>query len=119
MAEGLARKLAPKGVSIYSAGSKPSRINPFAVQALSEVGIDASQQYSKSAEDIPKGAVDTVITLCAEEVCPVYLHAKERLHWPLPDPAGVEGSEEEKLQSFRRVRDEIESRLKAFFQSRS
>lgn len=71
MAEGIARSLAPASVKISSAGSQPSKLNPFAVKALSEIDIDISGHRSKSVGDIPPGDVDTVITLCAEEVCPV------------------------------------------------
>jgi arsenate reductase len=116
MAEGLAREIVGGTINVHSAGSSPSVINPLAVKALAEVGIDATKQFSKSIDDIPRGEVDTVITLCAEEVCPVYLHANTRHHWPLTDPAGVTGSDEERLQSFRNVRDELQQRLRAFFQ---
>jgi len=115
MAEGIARKLAPASIKISSAGSKPSRVNPLALKALAEVGVDASKQLSKSVDDIPPGDVDVVITLCAEEVCPVFLGKAMRLHWGLPDPAAVEGSEEARLDSFRRVRDELQRRLAVMF----
>ena len=88
MAEGIARQLAGDRLPIQSAGSAPSRVNPLAVRALAEIGIDASGQRSKSVDEIDRSTVDTVITLCAEEVCPVYLGSARRLHWPLPDPAG-------------------------------
>jgi len=115
LAEGIARRLAPPSIEISSAGSKPSRLNPLAVKALAEIGIDASGQYSKSVDDIPPGDVDVVITLCAEEVCPVFLGKALRLHWGLPDPGAVRGSEEEQLASFRRVRDELQRRLAVVF----
>ncbi len=88
MAEGIARARAGDRLSIQSAGSAPSRVHPVAVQALAEIGIDASAQRSKSVDEIDRTTVDTVITLCAEEVCPLFLGAARRLHWPLPDPAG-------------------------------
>jgi arsenate reductase len=66
-------------------------------------------------EDVPSGDVDAVITLCAEEVCPVFLGRAHRVHWGLPDPAGVDGSEAERLQAFRDVRDELVRRLGALF----
>ena len=91
MAEGLARSLAPAGVKISSAGSAPSKLNPLAVKALAELGLDISTHYSKSVDDIPPGDVDVVVTLCAEEVCPVFLGKAMRVHWGLPDPAGVQG----------------------------
>lgn len=119
MAEAIARRLAPADVRISSAGSEPSGVNPFAIQALQEVGIDAEGQRSKGMEAIRavKGpTVDAVITLCAEEVCPVWLGQARRLHWPLPDPAAASGSDEEILQSFRRVREELRRRLAALFE---
>lgn len=115
MAEGLARNLLGDQALIQSAGSKPSKVNPFAIQALKEMGIDISGQRSKSVDEIDPQTVETVITLCAEEVCPVFLGKAERLHWALPDPAGQGGTDEEKLQSFREVRDRIHSRLKEYF----
>jgi arsenate reductase len=117
MAEGIARKLAPDGVEVYSAGSRPSRVNPLAVQALAEIGVDASAQWSKGLDAIPVDAIDTVVTLCAEEVCPVFPRPVTRLHWPLPDPASAEGSEEERLRRFREVRDELCRRIEALFRS--
>ena len=111
MAEGIARSLAPPGVRISSAGSVPTRLNPLAVQALAEIGIDISAQRSKRVEDVPPDDVEAVITLCAEEVCPVFLGKAHRIHWGLPDPAAATGSEAERLQSFRLVRDELIQRL--------
>ena len=114
MAEGLARQLlAPR--KILSAGSKATQVNPFAIKALEEVGISAEEHHSKSVESIPKEEVSLVITLCAEEVCPVYLGHAERLHWPFEDPAGVEGTDEEILSSFRSIRDQIKARLNEYF----
>ena len=78
MAEGIARALAPPSVKVSSAGSQPSRLNPLAVQALAEIGLDISGHWSKSVNDIPPDDVDAVITLCAEEVCPVWL-GRERV----------------------------------------
>jgi arsenate reductase len=114
MAEGIARQLAGDRLRVQSAGSEPTRLNPLAAAALAEVGIDASGQRSKSVDEIDRTAVDTVITLCAEEVCPVYLGAARRLHWPLPDPAGHAEGEEASLARFRAVRDELARRIEAF-----
>jgi arsenate reductase (thioredoxin) len=114
MAEGIARSLAPAGVTISSAGSAPSRVNPLAIRVLAEIGIDATGQYSKSVNDIPPDGVDAVITLCAEEECPVFLGKARRYHWGLPDPGGT-GDEAAKLSSFRAVRDEIRRRLAVVF----
>jgi arsenate reductase len=115
MAEGIARSLAPPGVKASSAGSAPSRLNPLAVRALAEIGIDISGQRSKGVEEIPPGDVDAVVTLCAEEVCPVFLGRAHRLHWALPDPAAAPGADEKRLEAFRRVRDELRRRLSAVF----
>lgn len=111
MAEGIARRLAGDRLSIQSAGSAPSRVNPLAVRALREIGVDASGQRAKSVDEIDRAAVDTVITLCAEEVCPVYLGTARRLHWPLPDPAGHNEDAEASLERFRSVRDELSRRI--------
>ncbi len=115
MAEGVARSLAPAGVRISSAGSRPSQVNPLAVRALDEIGIDIRGQHSKSVDTISPEGVDAVITLCAEEVCPVFLGKAKRVHWGLPDPAAAGGSDEERLQDFRKVRDELRRRLVTVF----
>ena len=117
MAEGIARSLAPPSAKISSAGSRPSRLNPLAVKALAEIGIDISRHFSKSVDDVPSGDVDAVITLCAEEVCPVFLGKALRVHWGLPDPAGAGDTDEEQLQAFRKVRDELRRRLARVFAS--
>lgn len=115
MAEGLARSLAPPGVKVSSAGSAPSKLNPLAVKALAELGLDISGHASKSVDAISPADVDVVVTLCAEEVCPVFLGRAMRVHWGLPDPAGVQGDEAAKLKSFREVRDELLRRLTTVF----
>jgi arsenate reductase len=114
MAEGLARQLFP-GLVIQSAGSRPSRVNPYALEVLAEVGIDAGNQTSKSVQDIAPGSVDLVVTLCAEEVCPLFLGQAERLHWPIPDPASDDPSltPDDLRSRFRAGRDEIRRRLEA------
>jgi len=114
MAEGIARSLAPPDVRISSAGSAPSRVNPLAIRVLAEIGIDATGQHSKSVKDIPPDDVEAVITLCAEEECPVFLGNARRYHWRLPDPGGA-GDEVARLESFRAVRDEIRRRLAVVF----
>lgn len=120
MAEGIARNLAPEGLRVSSAGSEPSRVNPFAIRALEEIGIDPSGQRSKGMDEIREAdgpRVDAVITLCAEEVCPVWLGEAHRVHWPLPDPAAATGSHDEVLHSFRSVRDVLRQRLSALFEA--
>jgi len=113
IAEGLARTLAPAGVAIASAGSAPSAVRPEAVAVLAERGIDASGQHSKGMDAVDAGAVEAVVTLCAEEVCPVWLGNALRVHWALPDPAAVEGAG--RMAAFRTVRDELERRLAVVF----
>jgi arsenate reductase (thioredoxin) len=111
MAEGIARALAGDRLRVESAGSAPSRVHPLAVEAMAEIGIDVGGQRSKSVDEIDRASVDTVITLCAEEVCPLYLGRARRLHWPLPDPAGGDGAEAASLARFRGVRDELRRRI--------
>ena len=115
MAEGLARSMAPDGVRISSAGSAPTRVRPEAIQALRELGVDISGQRSKRVEEV-EGAVDTVVTLCADEVCPAWLEPALRVHWALPDPAAEPGGEEARMRAFRRVRDELRVRLGAWLE---
>jgi arsenate reductase len=111
MAEGLARSLAPAGVVVSSAGSEPSRVRPEAITVLSELGIDISSHTSKAVADLDTSTVDTVVTLCAEEVCPLYLGKAHRLHWGLPDPAAVKDDAAARIDAFRRTRDELRRRL--------
>ena len=118
MAEGIARFLAPRGVSVSSAGSEPSSVRPQAIQVLEEVGIDISGQRSKGLGSIDAWSVDAVITLCAEELCPFFLRKAIRLHWGLPDPARGTGGEDRKLAAFRSVRDELQRRLELLFKNR-
>jgi protein-tyrosine-phosphatase/N-acetylglutamate synthase-like GNAT family acetyltransferase len=113
MAEGLARTLFGRLVRVQSAGSAPSGVNPHAVAAMREIGIDITGQHSKSVDAIDPASVDAVITLCAEEVCPVWPGAFARLHWPLADPAGAEAGADAATVAarFRAVRDELRCRL--------
>lgn len=116
MAEGIALSLAPSDVKIWSAGSFPTQVRPEAISVLKEIGIDISNHVSKSVTTIPKEEVDTVITLCAEEECPLFLGKALRLHWGLPDPAAITTSETERLDTFRKTRDELFRRIKIIFQ---
>jgi protein-tyrosine-phosphatase/catechol 2,3-dioxygenase-like lactoylglutathione lyase family enzyme len=113
IAEGLARKLFGTRVAVQSAGSEPSSVNPYAIEVMREVGVDLTTHHSKSARTIDAGTVGTVITLCAEEVCPVFLSKARRLHWPIQDPASRDASipRDEMLTRFRSARDQIQSRL--------
>ncbi len=116
MAEGLARQIFGDRATVQSAGSQPSRVNPYATEVMAEVGVDLATHASKSVETIDPASVDTVITLCAEEVCPVFLGHVRRIHWPIPDPASSDPSisREEMLQRFRTARDTIRGKLEAF-----
>jgi protein-tyrosine-phosphatase len=116
MAEGIARSLAPPGMKIWSAGSRPTKVRPEAIAVLKEIGIDISRHRSKAIAEIPADEVDTVITLCAEEECPIFLGNAQRLHWGLPDPAAVIGSEEEVLAAFRNMRDVLALCITALFE---
>lgn len=119
LAEGLAQKLFGAKAEVQSAGSQPSgKVQPWAVEVLKEEGIDISRNWSKSYDQLsPKFIVniDYVITLCAEEICPVgvFQNAK-RIHWPITDPAQV--AETDKPNAFRSARDEIKRRLIEFGQ---
>ena len=115
LAEGLARALAPAGVQVWSAGSHPTGVRPEAVAVLAEIGIDISAHFSKAVAEIPTEQVDVVITLCAEQECPVFLGRAQRVHWGLPDPAACDGIAEERLEAFRAVRDELRRRLAVVF----
>ncbi len=118
MAEGLARRLLGDAVTVQSAGSLPASVHPHAVAVLQEIGIDISAQKSKAVDDIDTAAVDTVVTLCAEEVCPVPPGDPRRLHWPIDDPAApVAGEDEsESLARFRAARDRILADLRKLVQ---
>lgn len=113
MAEGIARSLVPPTVKIWSAGSRPTSVRPEAIAVLKEIGIDIFQHRSKAVAEIPADEVDTVITLCGEEECPVFLGKAKRLHWGLPDPVAVNDAEVERLNAFRKTRDELRQRIAA------
>lgn len=116
MAEGLARAMLGKeDMEILSAGSQPATVNRYAIEVMAEIGIDISGQKSKSIDEVDAAAVDLMITLCAEEVCPVLPGRVRRLHWPIPDPASNDPAiSREQMQSrFRSVRDEIRQRIAA------
>ncbi len=116
MAEGLGRMILGDRVPVMSAGSEPSKVNPYAIEVMRELGIDLTMHQSKSVQTIDPSTVGTVITLCAEEVCPVFLGKARRLHWPIPDPASKDPSisREEMLTRFRTARDTIRGMLERF-----
>ncbi len=116
MAEGLLRSMAPERFAVFSAGTKPSFVRPEAVIAMRELGVDLSSHRSKSVDEYRDTPFDYVITVCdnASESCPIFSGKAERIHWSFEDPAAVEGSEEMRLGSFRKIRDQIAARLRSF-----
>lgn len=121
MAEGLARHLLGSGAEVMSAGSAPTRVNPYAVEAMRERGIDITGHASKSFDSLDASAFNYVITLCAEEICPYLPGKTQRLHWPIDDPASADASipPAEFRRRFARARDEIEAKIAAFAAARA
>lgn len=115
MAEGLARASAPPGWRVFSAGSRPTTLNPRAVEAMQELNVDIREWRSKSMDEVPIGEADYVITLCAEEECPVAATRGQRLSWAMPDPAAVGGDDGAQRDAFRKARDAIRERLERFW----
>lgn len=117
MAEGLARELLGSDFQVSSAGSQPGKVNPNAIIAMKEVGINISHHQSKSVDTIDPNAVDVVVTLCAEDVCPIMPGQVKRLHWPIADPAksvtaqGEPLSDEQILKQFREAREQIREKI--------
>ena len=113
MAEGLARALGGEMVAVYSAGIEAHGKNPRAIEVMNEMGVDISAQESTVVTDAMLQGADLVVTVCghADESCPVLPAGVRKLHWPLPDPARAEGSEEEVMAQFRQVRDDIARRV--------
>jgi arsenate reductase (thioredoxin) len=116
MAEGLLQEFAGTQFEVFSAGSKPSIVNPFAIEAMRERGIDISDHRSKHLNEFISQPFDYIITVCdnAAETCPLFPGRAQRIHWSFPDPAAVNGNDEEKLTAFRQTRDAIETRLKTW-----
>jgi arsenate reductase (thioredoxin) len=115
MAEGLLRHLAGDRFEAMSAGTEATRVRPLAIRAMDEIGVDISKQESKTLDRYLQEPVDYVITVCddANEACPFFPGAQNRLHWSFEDPSKAEGSEEERLEVFRRVRDGIKDRVQS------
>jgi arsenate reductase len=106
MAEGLLRSMGGGALDVFSAGTTPSFVRPEAIAVMAERGIDISGHTSKHVDEFKGQSFDYVITVCdnARETCPVFPGAPRRIHWSLPDPAAVEGSEDQRLEAFRNVR---------------
>jgi arsenate reductase len=119
MAEGLLRSMAEKDWMIRSAGTRPVGLNPLAVKAMQEIGIDISLQRSKPVTEFAAQRFDTVITVCdsAAEECPIFPGGTKRIHWSLPDPAAVGGNNEQKLAAFRSVREQLAQHFREFIAS--
>lgn len=113
MAEGFTRHIGRGRIEAHSAGIEPSQLNPFAVAAMREKGIDISGQRSKGFDEALARSMDLVVTVCgnADERCPLLPPEVKRLHWPLEDPAAATGSNDQILATFREVRDGIEVRV--------
>lgn len=113
IAEGLARARFGGRIVVQSAGSRPARVNPYAIEVMAEIGIDLAAHSSKSVAGVDAATVGVVITLCAEEVCPLFLGDVQRIHWPIVDPASDDPTltREDLLARFRTARDQIKGRL--------
>ncbi|HEY6230255.1 MAG TPA: arsenate reductase ArsC [Pyrinomonadaceae bacterium] len=121
MAEGLLRHYGGDNFSVESAGIEPSFVRPEAIEAMRELGIDISAQRSKSIDEFSGQSFDYVITVCdnANQNCPAFPEATQRIHWSIPDPAAVQGDNETRLEAFRAARDELRKRLDEFRQGSS
>jgi arsenate reductase len=118
MGEGLFRTEGGGRFEVFSAGIKPTSVRPEAIAVMKEIGIDISGQRSKSVDEFSGQSIDYVVTVCdnARDNCPLFPAGTERLHWSFEDPAAIQGGEQERLAAFRRIRDQIQERVKAFFQ---
>ena len=121
MGEGLFRAESRGGFEVFSAGTKPSSVRPEAVAVMQEIGIDISGHRSKSVDEFRGQPIDYVVTVCdnARDTCPVFPAGTERIHWSLEDPAAARGDDEARLAAFRRIRDQIHERVKAFVRDRA
>lgn len=121
MAEGLLRHDGGDRFEVLSAGTEPGRVNPLAIEAMREIGIDISAHRSKSVDEFRGQEFDYVITVCdrANESCPIFPAGTRRVHWSFEDPAAATGDEAARLAVFRRVRDEIGERLRDFIKTRN
>jgi arsenate reductase (thioredoxin) len=118
MAEGLLRHIGKERFEVYSAGTEATEVRPLAIKAMADMGIDISSQHSKVLDEYIDQQFDYVITVCdrANESCPIFPGDPERIHWSFADPSAAEGSEEEQLKVYTRVRNEILGRLRLWMQ---
>lgn len=121
MAEGLLRQLGGPQFEVFSAGTEATHVRPLAIEAMAELGIDISQQHSKTLARYQGQPFDDVITVCdaAAEACPVFMGAKRMRHWSFPDPSQATGSHDEQLAVYRRVRDDIRACIEGELLNRS
>lgn len=121
MAEGFLRALAGDRFEAGSAGTEKTSVNPLAIRAMAERGIDISGHTSKRYEDVMQKPWDYLVTVCddANERCPFVPGAVKRLHWSFEDPSRATGDDEQRLATFRRVRDQIQERLAAWLKAQS
>ncbi len=113
MAEGFAKRMMADTYEIYSAGIEAHGMNPYAMRVMKEIGIDISDQFSKTIDQVPWDEMDVVITLCdhAKQTCPMVPRGARHIHWSIEDPAEADGDEETILGVYRRIRDEIKERI--------
>ena len=116
MAEGLLRERGGDAYEVFSAGTEATAVRPEAIRVMAELGIDIAGQESKRLDRYRGEPFDWVVTVCnpARESCPVFRGAPRNLHWDFDDPAATEGTDEQRLGAFRRIRDEIDARIRAF-----
>ena len=119
MAEGWLRRLAGDRHEVHSAGTEASHVQPLAIRAMAEVGVDISGHESKTRDRYLNQLWDYVITVCdaANASCPMFSGGRRRLHWPFPDPSQAAGNEDEQLAVYRQVRDAIRTRIETFVES--
>jgi arsenate reductase len=115
MAEGLLRELDKGAYTVFSAGTAATRVRPEAIAVMHELGIDISQQTSKTLAQFLNEPFDEVITVCddANEACPVFPGARNRRHWSIDDPSRVQGPDDERQAAFRQARDELRRRIES------
>jgi arsenate reductase len=120
MAEGILRNLYGDKFEVFSAGTEPSRVNPYAIRTMQEIGIDISENTSKSIEGFQEMNIDYVVTVCdhAKESCPTFPGAKHNIHKGFIDPSKFRGKDEEILLGFRQIRDEIRSWIQKEFENK-
>ncbi len=117
MGEGLFRHEGYGKYEVASAGTRATLVRPEAIKVMAEIGIDISSHRSKAVEELDGQRFHYVVTVCdnARDNCPVFPAETQRVHWSFEDPASVEGSEEDRLNAFRRIRDQIHTHVKAFY----